>query len=305
MSNYLADLTIRLADGMGRLPPSARQRHGGFLLSRQQPDGGFAGREGGSDLYYTSFALRGLAILGELHGEVAAKAGVFLRRRLSGQAAIIDFLSLLYGAMLLENAAGVDVFSGAAPAWRENVAAALESFRRDDGGYARSPEGQAGSTYYSFLVLLCRQLIGGEIPQPERLVEFLRGRQRQDGGFVDMALMKTSGTNPTAAAIGALQVLGALDNSAREGAIDYLLDRQTDEGGLAANTRIPFADVLSTFTGLWTLTVLGAAHELDLPRLRGFVESCEIPDGGFVAGLVNQVADAEYTFYGLGALALA
>ena len=42
-----------------------------FILSRQCADGGFAGRRGGSDLYYTSFALDGLLACG---GPVAAGA---------------------------------------------------------------------------------------------------------------------------------------------------------------------------------------------------------------------------------------
>ena len=42
------------------LPEAARARHAGYLKSAQNSDGGFSGREGDSDLYYTAFALRGL-----------------------------------------------------------------------------------------------------------------------------------------------------------------------------------------------------------------------------------------------------
>jgi geranylgeranyl transferase type-2 subunit beta len=69
--SYLQDLTLRLAAGIAELANDRRQRHARYLLAAQRDDGGFAGREGSSDLYYTGFALRGLAILGELHGEVA------------------------------------------------------------------------------------------------------------------------------------------------------------------------------------------------------------------------------------------
>ncbi len=122
MSSYLQDLTLRLADGVGRLPEAARRRHAEFLRAKQNADGGFAGREGGSDLYYTGFALRSLAILGELHGALAERAAHFVKQRLGGQAAIIDFLSLLYSAMLLDTAAGIDVLAAAPADWRTRVA---------------------------------------------------------------------------------------------------------------------------------------------------------------------------------------
>jgi geranylgeranyl transferase type-2 subunit beta len=304
MPTYLEDLTLRLAAGAARSPEDQRQRHARFLLERQNPDGGFAGREGGSDLYYTSFALRGLAILGELQGNTAEAAAGFLRGRLGGQAAIIDFLSLLYSTMLLEAAEGIDVLAAAPADWRARVALELERFRRDDGGYAMSDQAYSSSTYYTFLLLLCRQLLGLAPEEPARIEQFVRSRQREDGGFVELGPMKRSGTNPTAAAIGTLKILNAIDTDVGERAIDFLLERQTDEGGFAANTRIPFADVLSSFTGTLTLLDLGALHEADSPALRRFVESLQSDSGGFLAHAIDEVPDVEYTFYGLGALSL-
>ncbi len=304
MTTYLENLTLRLATGTGRVPKETRDLHAKFLLGKQNSDGGFGGREGGSDLYYTGFALRGIAILGELHGEAASRAAEFVQSRMQGQAAIIDFLSLLYSIQLLENAAGIEVLAAAPEDWPTRVAAEMERFRRDDGGYAMSDEGFSSSTYYTFLVLLCRQLIGLEPEQPRRLIDFLLSRRREDGGFVEQGPMRNSGTNPTAAAIGALTILDAVDEDVREGAIDYLCLRQNEEGGLAANTRIPFADVLSTFTGLLTLGDLNAMEEIDLDAARGFLRSVQAEEGGFVAGLIDEVADVEYTFYGIGAMAL-
>ena len=102
---YLQDLTVRLADGLAALPHDVRSRQVRYLLTAQREDGGFAGREGGSDLYYTGFALRGLALLGELYGPPAERAAGFLRSRLGGQESIVDFFSLVYGAALLDTAA--------------------------------------------------------------------------------------------------------------------------------------------------------------------------------------------------------
>src|SRR5262245_5286144 len=273
MPTYLEDLTLRLAEGIAALPDELRGRHAKHLLAAQREDGGFAGREGASDLYYTGFALRSLAILGELYGPPAERAAAFLRSRLKGQESIVDFLSLVYGGALIESAAGIDVFAGADANWREAVAAALEKLRRSDGGYAKGAEGIASSTYHTFLVLLCLQLIGRDAQEPERIVAFIRSQQCDDGGFREIRASKRAGTNPTAAAIGSLRILGEVDQGIRFGTIDFLAEMQTEEGGLRANTRIPIADLLSTFTGLLTLLDLGGAAELDLPGMQRFAES--------------------------------
>lgn len=304
MLSYLAQLTLRLAAGVASLPEERRRRQIDFLIAAQRDDGGFAGREGASDLYYTSFALRSLALLGQLQGERAERAGGFLARQLNSQAPIIDFLSLMYGTMLLETSAGIDILANAAPDWRQRVADALERFRRPDGGYAKTDEGQSSSTYYTFLVVLCRQLIGQPQIEPERLIDFVHARQRDDGGFVEIGPMRRSGTNPTAAAVGLLKILGAVEPRLRDDVVDFLADMQTDEGGLRANTQIPLADVLSTFTGLLTLTDLDALEVVDLDALERYVQSMELPGGGFLGGVWDGGTDVEYTFYGLGALAL-
>jgi geranylgeranyl transferase type-2 subunit beta len=304
MPSYLEALTLRLAAGIAELPEEVRARHGKYLLAGQREDGGFAGREGGSDLYYTGFALRSLAILGELYGPPAERAAGFLRSRLAGQESIVDFLSLIYGAMLVESAAGIDVFQGADPGWRDAVAAALEKLRRPDGGYAKGAEGIASSTYHTFLVLLCQQLIGKGPRQPEQIVAFLKSQACDEGGFREIRASKRAGTNPTAAAIGALRILGSLDDHSRLDTIDFLAEMQTDEGGLRANTRIPIADLLSTFTGLITLEDLGGTAEIDLPAVRRFVRSLDLETGGFRGAEWDPAHDVEYTFYGLGTLGL-
>jgi geranylgeranyl transferase type-2 subunit beta len=304
MPTYLEDLTLRLAAGIAELPEQVRRPHAQYLLAAQRADGGFAGREGGSDLYYTGFALRSLAMLGELYGPPAERAANFLKSRLAGQESIVDFLSLVYGAMLVETAAGIDVFAGADAGWRDAVAAALERLRRGDGGYAKGAEGTASSTYHTFLVLLCLQLVGREPRESEAIKRFLQSQRCEDGGFREIRASKRAGTNPTAAAIGALRILGALDDNTRLDAIDFLAEMQTDEGGLRANTRIPIADLLSTFTGLLTLQDLGGTAAIDLTKVRRFAESLAQGSGGFGGAEWDPAHDVEYTFYGLGTLGL-
>lgn len=304
MPTYLEDLTLRLAAGIAKLPEEFRQRQSRYLLSAQREDGGFAGREGGSDLYYTGFALRSLAILGDLYGEPAERAARFLQSRMKGQESIVDFLSLIYGGMLIQSAAGIDIFASADANWREAVAASMESLRRGDGGYAKGPEGSASSTYHTFLVLLSLQLIGRQPADQTAIIRFLRSQAAEEGGFREIRASKRAGTNPTAAAIGALRILESLDENTRLDTIDFLAEMQTDEGGLRANTRIPIADLLSTFTGLLTLQDLGGASEIDITAVERFVRSLAREEGGFHGAVWDAAHDVEYSFYGLGCLGL-
>src|SRR5260370_31888580 len=114
---YLARLTARLADGLVRQPAAFRSRHTDYLRSCQNDDGGFAGRDPASDLYYTAFALPGLALLDALERDIAEHTAGYLRLRLLGSAPAIDFFSLLYAAALVQLAAGLTGLA-AAPAAR-------------------------------------------------------------------------------------------------------------------------------------------------------------------------------------------
>jgi geranylgeranyl transferase type-2 subunit beta len=304
MTTYLQDLTLRLAGGLARVDPDVRSRHAGFLKRAQREDGGFGGRMGDSDLYYTSFALRGLAILDELDDVTAESAASFVARQAHTRQSIVDFFSLIYSAALLQALHGIDVFHGADPAWGEKVAVFLRSLQREDGGFAKAAEGEAGSTYHTFLVLLVMQLIGESAGEPGRIADFLISQRLPDGGFREIRAAKRSGTNPTAAAIAALRILDRLDAETIDQAMDFLVDMQTDEGGFRANTRIPVADLLSTFTGLLTVDDLGEIHELELDAIAAFTTALQSPEGGFRAAAWDEACDVEYTFYGLGALAL-
>src|SRR5437016_12623103 len=114
---YLESLTNRLMEGVARLPQETRQRHIGYLRSAQNADGGYSGREGGSDLYYTGFALRGLSVLGGLTAEIAERAAAYLRNNLTREASVVDFFSLLYACALLEAAGGPQVLAEAPADW--------------------------------------------------------------------------------------------------------------------------------------------------------------------------------------------
>ncbi len=302
---YLFRLADRLARGIARCDEAFRSRHRQFIASQQAADGGFRGREGDADLYYTGFAARALVLLGGLARDERERLGNYVAAQRHNKLNIIDLLSWLYTGLVVQASGGSDPFSGISSNWPAELSATLESLRTRDGGYAKSAEGAAGSTYHSFLVLLAYELIGREAPNPHRLVQFVFDRQRDDGGFVEIAPMKRSGTNPTAAAVAILDRYGALDQAVREDVCGFLSDVVSDEGGFQANARIPFADGLSTFTGLLTALDLGCGDIVDSARVKSFVTGqLEFPTGGFRGAAWDDRADVEYTFYGLGILGL-
>ena len=305
---YLLRLAARLTRGLARIDSRRRERHRSFILSQQMSDGGFRGREGDADLYYTGFAIRGLAVLGGLTPIECEHLGHYVKSHNQDRLSVIDLVSWLYTGLMVQLSGGEDPFANAAPDWIDRIAETLESVRTADGGYAKTVEGAAGSTYHSFLVALAYELIGREVPHPNRLIQFVYDRQRDDGGFVEIAPMKRSGTNPTAAAVALLQKFDAMDNELRQDVCEFLTQVRSSEGGFQANTRIPFADGLSTFTALLTAQDLGLDELIDPRNLEGFITDpltgLEFPTGGFRGAGWDEQADVEYTFYGLGTLGL-
>ncbi|KAA1261646.1 Prenyltransferase and squalene oxidase repeat protein [Rubripirellula obstinata] len=319
MSNapYLHELTLRLAIGAATLDPELKSKHGDWLVAQQRPDGGFAGREGESDPYYTAFALRGLWILDRIDADIARRSAEFLRGRMQKRDSIIDLISLIFAAAICELSVG-EVVLADDDDWRINVARLLGSLRTEDGGFAKTPEGRAGSTYQTFLSVLCLELIDQPIKNPELIESFLASQSHIDGGYREIRAAKRPGVNPTAAAIGTLKTLCKLtsDSQSNETAqfndtdqfndtAQFIAEMQSDEGGLTANTRIPFADLLSSFTGLLTLTDLQASQLVNVNAIERYALSMQMPDGGFAGFSLDQTADVEYTFYGLATLSLA
>src|SRR5438045_1270034 len=160
MTAYLQTLNARLGVAMTRLPADFRARHASYLAAKQNADGGFSGREGESDLYYTGFALRGLAVLDALTPDVYDRAAVYLHASLASRASVVDLFSLLYAGLLVQASGGPEVFAGSVADWDDRVAALLETFRTPDGGYNKSAGATAASTYHTFLVALCYELLG-------------------------------------------------------------------------------------------------------------------------------------------------
>ena len=150
----------------------------------------------------------------------------------------------------------------------------------------------------------CLELVGHPLPADDPSVQFLLSQRRDDGGFLEVRVAKRSGTNPTAAAIGALRTLNALPESVAQDAAEFIAELQSDEGGFQANTRMPLPDLLSTFTSCVTLWEADSLEMVHTSRAWRYGLSMAREDGGFAGFELDPDKDVEYTFYGLGLLSL-
>lgn len=288
---------MKLFSGAAFLDEKRRDALKSYFLRFQTSDGGFSGRNGDGELYYTGFALRGLFLLGGIENDdFFRKITRFLDEREKPELSAVEWTSLAFSRTLAA------WMNGSTPDenGKHRMLKALRAFRCPDGCYATSKKTGYSSTYQTFLTATVMEMTAGEERSPveEIPVEPILQRQRPDGGFVELEKLRQSGTNPTAAAVGFL-VLRGIEPNDREGVVQFLLKRQTEQGGFAAHTRYPVPDLLSSFTALVALSDLKAEKRCELERLRSFVEGMESADGGYFAADWDRQSDVEYTFYGL------
>lgn len=305
---YQSSLTHRLKMGLGRIPRRFRLRQARYIIRRQNADGGFSGRRGSSDPYYTSFALRSADLLdAENPAELWSGAAAYLRGL--GPAAardIVECFCALHIRDLVERN-GCRVWTG--PAETDALLSlkhTLQSYRAPEGGYAKTAGGPA-SLYHSFLAALSCELAGWPLPPSEEIRALVERRQCAGGGFSDVAEgpgAEEGRINPTAAAVGLLVLSGGPDGRPGMGTVDFVASMQRADGGFGAHRRAPVSDLMSTFTALVTLAEGDAMGRLNMASVGRFVKALAGPDGGFRGTPPDDATDLEYTYYGLGALGL-
>jgi hypothetical protein len=262
-----------------------------FLRSQLQPDGGFADRDGKSDLYYTVFGLEGLiALRADLpSGQVAD----YLRSFGAGES--LDFVHV---ACLARAWAAFPVeLRRDAPA--DRILAHVESFRSSDGGYHNAPAASRGTIYGCFLALGAYQDLERAMPRTDDMLRCIESLRAEDGGYNNQEDMPLSVTPVTAAAVMLQRHLGQRPDPAVG---DWLLSRVSPQGGFFAVPDAPMPDLLSTATALHALSAL----HVDLGPIRepclDFIDSLWVNRGGFYGNWSEEELDCEYTYYGLLAL---
>ena len=264
-----------------------------FVEARQQADGGFAGRMGDSDPYYTDFALRILALLAPSSPAIA-RAGAYL----AGDHAprdLVEAFSLLHGQRLLRTCGQEISLHG------ESLLALVQRQALPGGGFARTG-GTALSAYATFLAALCRQML--EQPLASAGVEAVRALRQADGGFSESPGETAGQTNATAAAVATLLIRDALTEDDARAAIRFLTRMHAPNGGFRAHAGCAESDLLSTFTATMTLAGLGGLAETPPAAIARFLRALALPAGGFRAAHGDAEADVEYTYYGIGTLAM-
>ena len=280
---YLDWLDGSLRHGCRELPDAFVRRHMDYVRCCQNPDGGFPGPRGDSDLYYTEFALRALNLgEGADDGETWRRAADYLRSFDRTPDDIVECFCVLHSAEMLR--------------YRGESVAMPDAY----------PKGDAPGLYGAFLAALCHQLLGEEMPDMEATARGVLNRQGEDGGFRDRQAdcCAAGGVNPTAAAIGLLTMAGSLDSQAASSAADFITGLQAEDGGFLAHADAPGSDLMSTFTALVSLQALGALRKARLSDAGRYAQSLSEPEGGFRGARTATAPDVEYTFYGLGTLSL-
>ena len=300
---YLVDLALRLGRGMERLPQPFRQKHADWLVALQRRDGGFAGRQGASNLYYTGFALRLAQLLDVRSFEFWECVGDYFRLKAPEPHDMPDILIRLMARPMLQMR-GISLWPDAADQDEVARCRRLIDTARSGDAYVRRP-GQSLSIFQAFHATLCYEVLGDAIPNSARLGAAIRRRQRPDGGFVDMPeSADDSGTNPTAAAVGTLKALRELHEETGARAAAFMASMQRPDGGFAAHARSPMSDLMTTFTALTTIGDSGSLRAVRLGDAGRFVRDLILDSGGFLAAPGDDAPDIEYTYYGVGALAL-
>jgi geranylgeranyl transferase type-2 subunit beta len=297
IGNYLDLLDGLLSEGLKGLGRSFVETQVGFVIAHQQSDGGFSGRLGASDLYYTDFALRILTLLAPQHPAVQ-RAGQYLSRQDCVPRDLVECFSILNAKRLLHrcnHAIAIDE-----PAVRDRISRYL----LPSGGLTRAPGSAKISAYYTFLGALCYACTQMEMPSASGAVKAVLDLRRPDHGFAEMPGQVHSQTNATAAAAGFLGLRDALSEDLIAGLAHYLASMQTPAGGLRAHAAVDDGDLLSTFTGLLTLATLEQLSCVNVAAVARFIRSTACLGGGFRACAMGDEPDIEYTYYGLGSLAL-
>jgi prenyltransferase beta subunit len=242
-----------------------------FLRRHLAGDGGFAGRDGRSDLYYTVFGLE---------ASLAMEADIPYER-------VADYLGRFGTGESMDAQT------------REDMAKRLQSYRAEDGGFSAAAHAERGSAYGSFLALGACQDLDMACPDPDGMAASIQSLQMSDGGYANEPAMTVSATAATAAAI---CVLHYLNRSIPESAVRWLTAQAQPQGGftpirLPAGAAIP--DLLSTATALHALSIAGALADDMREKHLDYLDSLWTAEGGFRGHWADDVADCEYTYYGL------
>lgn len=292
---YLQFLDALLSEHTRDLSRSFTRAQLDHVRSAQMPDGGFSGRQGQSDLYYTDFGLRLIVCL-DPRSDMLHSAAEFVASVADTPNDVVECFCLLNSARLLGRC-GI------------TLQVDLDAITQLVLGHSLASGGFGGltgalSAYHTFIGALACEILQQPMPDVQAARTAITALRSTDGGFCERPGQGVGQTSATAAAVGFLLLIGGLEDTPADNAVDFLARLQTPDGGLAAHPQVGHGDLLSTFTGMVTLAAFDGLHRLDLAAVARFLRAVARPSGGFSACLSAPSADVEYTYYGLGCMAL-
>ena len=260
-----------------------------FILSRQNPDGGFQDRAGRSDLYYTVFGMQSLlALQTPLPVESVAP---YIAAFEDGEH--LDFVHLCCLARCR-------AILGAAAPIEKSLARRIEAHRAGDSGYHPVCGSSHGTAYAAFLAHGAYQDLQIPLPNLARLADSLRLLATPDSAWSNERPAKVASTNSTAAAMAVLESIATRAACRKAGR--WLLAQAHPLGGFRASPLAPLPDLLSTATALHSLTAVGLPIVSVREPCLDFIDTLWSNEGGFHGHWHDDLLDVEYTFYGLLAL---
>ena len=261
-----------------------------FVRSKQNADGGFADRDGNSDLYYTSFAIDALTAL---QVELPTHA---LRKYLEafGTGEELDFVHLCCLARtwsaIEQNHACMD----------EVLNRIDTQYRTADGGYNQSNKADAGSAYGSFLAYGAYSDHGRTPPNLDSVMASLAGLlDKDEGAWANDHDLPIINVPATAAAV---TLYRNVREPIPETTSNWILGCLHAQGGFCPFPGAPMPDLLSTAVALHCLDGLQVPMQHLQDACLDFIDTLWTAEGGFHGTWDDESLDIEYTYYGLLAL---
>jgi|YelNatPaOPRAMG01_1025707.scaffolds.fasta_scaffold13677_1 geranylgeranyl transferase type-2 subunit beta len=263
--DYLTITDELLLDGISRTSKRFMHHQMEWLETRWNPDGGFQNRAGGSDLYYTDFGVRCLALLGAERKSYQRVAN-YLTTLPMAPVTVVEWFNLLNIRRILTRYGDIQV-----------------TFEPPHGiSIHKNP-------YDLFLNALCLGMTG-ETP-------------KSSNGFA-IEIKDIPQTSLLAAWAGYLLVVESNEKEMIEACLNSIAAFRHTDGGYLAHQDAPQSDLLSTYSAFLTLGITNRIRMDDLAETARFVKSCANIAGGFSANPYDTETDVEYTYYGLGLIGL-
>lgn len=254
----LADRLIRTAAcSSGFLEKESRDEVARFILSQQNPDGGFRGRDSESDLYYSVFAAAGLRAL----GRPFPAWWLWKYSRSFGLGAELDFVHLccliqLRSAFPMVGKTRQKLFQTLDKCRAES---AYDSFLKmlasDRLKVARFPSAPRSILLTDPTPSLAASVFVNRMNEPA-VAKALLNRSCRSGGFSATEQLNVPDLLSTATALFALKYLMADLDSIRRPCLEFVESLWQDSGGFVGHQSDGFADVEYTFYALLSIGCL-------------------------------------------------